>query len=314
MTATETAPQTAAAITTCGELLNLFLSRIGDGKNPITGGPSRRRLKPRSIEYYGSRVTSLRRSWPSFDSMLAASVTEKQLVEWQTRYWMDNCPEAGNGCLIVLRKIFAIAIRERLRPDDPSQFLERAAAPKRETWVPTRAEWARIVEAMRQREADANHPRSRRQMEAQREFAEFLAQSGARKLAASRLTWRDVDLERKQIAFPAETAKNGRVHVQPMTAATEALLRLAAARQTSRKPGDRVFAATTCAAALENACRLLELPRLRVHDIRKMVSTWVAQTHGVMAAAQWIGHSPEVAAHSYIQVGPDYLRTLAAGM
>ena len=90
-----------------------------------------------------------------------------------------------NGTLTTLRHVFAIAVKERARHDDPVMTVGRQRVRAKKLTLPSRDEFTRLAETMSK--ASGRDSRNRA------DLVRFLADTGRRKGEAAKVTWGDVD-------------------------------------------------------------------------------------------------------------------------
>jgi integrase len=123
-----------------------------------------------------------------------------------------STPIAANRCIALLSKMFAIAIKEEWRSDNPAKGVERNPENKRERYL-TPAEIARLSEVL------ANHPEK-----ASANAVRLLLLTGARRSEVLGATWDQFDLEVGAWVRPAHLTKQAKTHRIPLSAPALALL------------------------------------------------------------------------------------------
>lgn len=116
--------------------------------------------------------------------------------------------------------------------------------------------------------------------------------TGARRGELLALTWRDLDLERRQAYV--RTSKNGEPRVLPLVAPLLAEIE----RIRSRRPEDFVFAsdkrpgrAMRVERAFRDACAAARIEDFRFHDLRHTAASYLAQAGAsLLEIADTLGH------------------------
>jgi site-specific recombinase XerD len=136
-------------------------------------------------------------------------------------------PYRANRVIALLSKMFALAVKWRLRADNPCKGVERNVEAKRKRYL-TEAELERLKKALAKHDdhdaADVFH---------------FLLLTGARRGEALAARWRDFDLKKRVWTKPGSTTKQRTTHVVPLSPPALALLK--AREKAGEQTDDHVF-------------------------------------------------------------------------
>jgi integrase len=174
---------------------------------------------------------------------------------------------AANRCIAVLSKMFSLAIRWRMRSDNPARGIERNTEYGRRRYL-SGEELGRLVAAL------AKH-----QDRQAADIVRLLLLSGARRGEVLSMRWADLDLGKGVWSKPASSTKQREAHEVPLSAPARALLSDIAeryAREHPRKPlGEYVFPGTGSSGHVveikkswRHLCRAAAVSGLRIHDLR----------------------------------------------
>jgi integrase len=143
------------------------------------------------------------------------------------------------------------------------------------------------------------------------DMVEFALHSGARKGEEFKLTWDDVDFDRRKVTFTR--TKTGGDREVPMTKTCERLLRRLYENRTGSH--DRVFSSTVRDApiknprqAFETALRRAGIKNFRYHDLRHtFASRLVMRGVGLYEVSKLLGHGSVVTTQRYAHLAPEHL-------
>ncbi len=221
-------------------------------------------------------------------------------VEKLHRQIAETAPYRANRTVAILSRMFNLAIKWRLRSDNPAIGIERKPEEKRERYL-SPAELTRLAEVLAARPGpSANAVR-------------LLLLTGARRNEVLGAEWSQFDLEAGIWTKPASTTKQAKIHRVPLSAPAWQLL----AEMNSKAGGSpylfpgingapqrslKKFWASVCkAAAIEGA---------RIHDLRHTYASVLASSglplHIIGAL---LGHSQAATTHRYAHLLDDPLRT-----
>jgi integrase len=174
---------------------------------------------------------------------------------------------AANRCIAVLSKMFSLAIRWRMRGDNPAKGIERNTEYGRRRYL-SGEELGRLVAAL-----------AEYQDRQAADIVRLLLLSGARRGEVLSMRWADLDLGKGVWSKPASSTKQREAHEVPLSAPARALLSDIAeryAREHPKKPlGEYVFPGTGGTGHIveikkswRHLCRAAAVSGLRIHDLR----------------------------------------------
>jgi integrase len=218
-----------------------------------------------------------------------------------------GAPYRANRVASLLSKMFSLAIRWGMRPDNPCRGIERNLESPRERYL-SPAEIARLSEAL------AAHPH-----QSAADAIRLLLLSGARRMEVLSAHSSHFDLETKVWTKPAQNTKQARVHTVPLEGpALELVTRLmAAAKGGYLFPGRGTEHLTDIKRSWAAVCQAAELGAVRAHDLRHSFASVVASGPGasLLLIGKLLGHSnvSTTARYSHLFDEPQRAAMKAAG-
>jgi integrase len=212
---------------------------------------------------------------------------------------------AANRCVAVLSKMFSLAIRWRMRSDNPARGIERNPESKRKRYL-SADELARLTKAL-----------AEYQDRQAADIVRLLLLSGARRGEVLAMRWADVDLGTGTWTKPGSTTKQKTDHVVPLSAPARALLSSIAeryAREHPKKPlGEFVFPGVGAAGHIveikkpwRHLCWAAAVSGLRLHDLRhSFASTLASGGASLPLIGALLGHSNPSTTHRYSHLFDD---------
>ncbi len=214
-------------------------------------------------------------------------------------------PYQANRVLALLSKAFNLAVKWRMRPDNPCRGVERNPEHKRQRY-------ARPDEL--ERLSAALNAHSDKQAV---DVIRVLLLTGCRKGEAMTMRWSDIDLATGKWTKPAASTKANRIHEVPLSAPARQLLAEIGARRTSEKQGGFVFPSDTSASghvadignAWRRICKAAGISGLRPHDLRHSYASHLASAGiGLHVIGALLGHTQPQTTHRYAHLFDDPLR------
>jgi integrase len=212
-----------------------------------------------------------------------------------------RAPYRANRVLAVLSKMFALAIKWKMRPDNPTKGIERNPENKRERYV-AGDELARLSAAL------AEHP----DQEASN-IVRLLLLTGARRGEVLGARWEQFDLTTGVWTKPSAHTKQKKTHRVPLSAPARQLLAelYAAAGEGAeyvfpgRSEGHRINVKRDWA----EVCRAAGLSGLRVHDLRHSYASMLASAGlSLPIIGALLGHTQPATTARYAHLFDDPLR------
>jgi integrase len=236
---------------------------------------------------------------PAFGRMKVAGVTHDDIDNWH-RKLSARAPTHANRTIAVLSKMFSLAIRWKLRTDNPCKGVERNQEKKRQRYL-TGEELVRLSAALAElpdRDA-ANAVR-------------LLLLTGARRGELLAAKWDDFKEDRVWIK-PGATTKQKTEHRVPLSAA--ALQLLAEMRNQADPDTESLFPARGGGhrghinAAWDALRKAAGIPDARLHDLRHTYASVLASAGlSLPVIGALLGHSTPTTTHRYAHLFDDPLR------
>ncbi len=234
-------------------------------------------LKPKTMTYRNDILSVLLKTLP--DRALS-TWTEGDMQRWWASHGICRySSNRRNNFLGTLRKMIALAIRAGVLLSDPSSDLKRVPVRGKKLTLPPKNILLRIIESIR----GQNQPYS---LESAC-FVEFLAYSGCRVSEARGIKWSDISENSISVVGDSDGTKNYEIRSVPIVPDMRDLLdrmKLFSAR-------DYLFTMKSPWNALNNACKRLKLPHMRVHDLRHLFATQCIEAGvDIPTVSRWLGH------------------------
>ncbi len=237
-------------------------------------------LKPRSKEYREERIAALLKSWPSLENTDVRRISKADCLNWAADYQGKVSPTNFNNTVGSLRLVLDVAVEAGARYDNPAKFIKRARIVIRAPELPSQEDFQKVL-------ANIKHKRVA-------DLIRFVAFSGMRISEAAKVTWRDVDFEKKQITVRGDEktgTKNWDVRPAPMIPEMRALLERLRDAKPDRKPTDPVMSAKHFLGSVKTACRKLGVSYFNHHAMRHLFITRCMELGiNVSVIAEWVGH------------------------
>jgi integrase len=203
----------------------------------------------------------------------------------------------ANRVVAVVSKMFSLAIRWRMRTDNPARGVERNQEPKRKRY-PSPAELERLTEALDQ------HPDQQAT-----DIFRLCMLTGCRVGEAKAARWDQIKIATGTWIKPGSTTKQKTDHVVPLSAPAKQLLAELRQRTGSEwvfpadsKPGHRVAVQK----AWRAMCKAAKIKGLRIHDLRHGFASQLASTGASLPLiGSLLGHSNPVTTHRYAHLFDD---------
>jgi site-specific recombinase XerD len=210
----------------------------------------------------------------------------------------------ANRCIAVLSKMFSLAVKWRMRPDNPAKGVERNTESKRARYLGG-DELERLTKAL------AKH--------SDKQSANaiwLLLLTGARKGEVLGARWADLDLTAGTWSKPASSTKQKEAHHAPLSAPARLLLSTiqdAQAAKHRRGLGEFVFPGIGDTGHVidikdswRSICKAAEIKGLRVHDLRHSFASQLASGGASLPLiGALLGHSNPTTTHRYAHLFDD---------
>jgi integrase len=212
---------------------------------------------------------------------------------------------AANRCIAVLSKMFSLAVRWRMRSDNPVRGIEKNPESKRKRYL-SADELVRITGAL-----------AKYQDRQAADIVRLLLLTGCRRGEAMAARWADLDLSTGVWSKPGSTTKQRTDHVVPLSAPARQLLAEIAERHASEHPkkplGEYVFPGNGGHSHVveikrpwRHICKAAGITGLRVHDLRHSYASQLASGGASLPLiGALLGHSNPSTTHRYAHLFDD---------
>lgn len=255
------------------------------------------RKRPSTRREYTSLIDKQIR--PRLGSRKVAAVGYADVDELHRR--LAKTPYRANRCIAVLSRMMSLAIKWRMRPDNPCRGIERFHEDRRERML-SPAEIARLADAL------AKHPD-----QSVANAVRLLLLTGARRGEALGATWAQFNLDTGVWTKPAATTKSNRDHRVPLSAPARALLSamLKAAEDDAAFlfPGKPGAPLTDIKHSWQAIRERAKLDNVRLHDLRHTFASVLASSGASLPMiGALLGHTQAATTHRYAHLYDDPLR------
>ena len=255
---------------TVNELIRRFLEEHVSRKRPST-----------QVDY---RIAIARHIQPAIGSKKVAEVAWADVDAIHRKLTKAGKPIQANRVAAVSSKMFALAIKWRLRLDNPAKGIERNPETKRKRYA-TPAELQRLMPAL------DRHPDQQGA-----DIFRLCMLTGCRSHEAMSARWDAVDLDAGVWTKPGATTKQKTDHVIPLsTPARQLFAKLR--RQTNSEwvfpaPDSNTGHRVTITKSWRLLCKAAKISGLRVHDLRhSFASQLVSQGASLPLVGTLLGHT-----------------------
>jgi integrase len=228
-------------------------------------------------ERYAFAIENLSSHFQSLNGGLVESVEK-----WQRIRRKETSASTFNLELSTLRTVLAYGVAHGRPKVNPAGEVRNQRTLKKEVYVPSRADYERIVAHIAPQLCGLKASR----------YLRILATSGMRTAELAELKWRDVDFEADTVTIGAEgNSKNGRARTIPMFTGLRSVLE-ELARESTDKDG-LVIGAFDLRYWMAESQRSLGLPSFRAHHSWRKYFVTQCLLAGVDAAVagSYVGHS-----------------------
>jgi integrase len=234
---------------------------------------------------------------PALGRMKVADVAWSDIDALHRRITKAGSPVAANRVIAVTSKLFALAIRWKMRPDNPARGIERNSEERRKRY-PSSDELKRLTTAL-DKHADQQAA----------DIFRLCLLTGCRSGEAMAARFDAIDLTAGTWSKPGPTTKQKTTHTAPLSAPARALL--AALRK--RTNSEWVFpadSATGHRVAIQKnwlaICKAARITGLRIHDLRHGFASQLASSGASLPLiGSLLGHANPVTTHRYAHLFDD---------
>jgi len=261
-----------------------FADALQTYRERLTGDHS---LKQRSKNYREERITALIKSWPELKQIDVSKISKTDCLTWSAEFGKQASPTAFNNTIGTLRMVLDVAIEAGARYDNPAVLIKRKKVRRKLLQLPSQKQFIDLVTAIRNGEGGW--------AERCADLVEFLAYSGCRKGEAARVSGKDCDFDKNEIAVlgdPATGTKNWEIRRVPMIPDMRLLLlKLKNNRGEVEFTNNPVMRVNECQGAIDTACKKLGITRFTHHDLRHLFATRCIESGvDVPTVSRWLGH------------------------
>jgi integrase len=243
--------------------------------------------KPRTIEFYGERISAIYSVWPELKTMQCNRITPRGCMDWSIRYQEQVEPATYNSTLLVLKKILKGAVGDGILAANPAEKLVRLKIVRNKPPLPNHQDFQRLLSHLDQNP----YP----QVQAATRFIRLLIVTGCRQSEASRIEWGHVDFENGQVRIqgdPVDGPKNWKPRPLPLFPELKAFLLAEFVRQKPQSPNKLVAEVKEANGTLARACKDLKIQKLTHKDLRDLFATrCIEQGVDIPTISKWLGHS-----------------------
>jgi len=257
-------------------------------------------IKPNTKRSRKEGAKALLASWPELQKTDVRRLSSHDVVQWSNRVRnltpahvpfkaktpMRNSKGCStskhNGMLDMLRMALDFAVRSGAAFSNVARdrSVQRPAQKPKDLILPDRADFPKLVAAMRGIGGNAKHAA---------DLVELLAYSGARINEARHLLWSDVDFSRNHIRL--RVTKNGDPRTVAMMPELTALLLKMQKEQSPIQPDATVTRVFEAQKSLDSAAKKAGVRRLTHHDLRHLFATTCIEAGiDIPTVARLLGH------------------------
>jgi integrase len=234
---------------------------------------------------------------PALGRMKVVEVTWNDVDALHRKITKGGHATQANRAIAVVSKMFALAVRWKMRTDNPAKGIERNAEHRRKRYLTT-AELKRLTDVLGDHD---DHQAA--------DIFRLCLLTGCRVGEAMSARWRNIDLSASVWTKPGATTKQGTDHVVPLSAPAKQLLAELRRRTNGvwvfpadSKPGHRV----TVQKAWLAVCKAAKIGDLRIHDLRHSFASQLASGGASLPLiGALLGHSNPVTTSRYAHLFDD---------
>jgi integrase len=259
------------------------------------------------------RMIIEKRIRPALGRHKVGSVTYTDIDSLHRRITKEGAPYIANRMVAVASKMFSLAVKWGMRPDNPVKGIERNAEDKRDRYLRDE-EVARLTQALAEHDDQqaAN-------------IIRLLLLTGARRGEVQSMQWEQLDLSEGVWTKPASTTKQAKVHRVPLSAPARQLLSQIhrAAEAEAKKSGKEVLPYVFPAGSRRRKtlwrselkddwaaiCKAAKIEGVRLHDLRHSYASILASSGlSLPVIGALLGHSQPSTTARYSHLIDDVLR------
>jgi integrase len=279
---------------TMADLISRFEKEHLPRKRPGTKADYKRMLDKHVRPHFGQHTK-------------VADVSHDDIIRLHGKITAAGHARRANTVVAVLSKMFSLAIRWKMRMDNPCKGIERNPEVKRKRYLKEDGELGH--ELVRLTKALATHPDQRTA-----DIFRLLLLTGARRGEVLGMQWPNLDLTAGKWVKPASSTKQKEEHVVPLSEPARQLLSAIRAEQVKKKAlGTFVFPGAGSAKHVVNIkrawailCASAGITGLRIHDLRhSFASQLVSGGASLPLIGALLGHSNPATTARYTHLYDD---------
>jgi integrase len=254
------------------------------------------RKRPSTQKTYDQQITSEIR--PALGRLKVANITFADIDGVHRAITKRGRKYRANRVIALLSCMFGMAIKWRMRADNPCKGVERNDEAKRKRYLTT-AELERLSAAL------SRHPD-----QDAADIFRLLLLTGARSGEVLSARWADINLEAGIWTKPGATTKQRTDHVVPLSAPARQLLAERAQNNSGYVfPGHPQGHRAGVKDAWARICKAAHIAGVRIHDLRHSYASILASSGvGLHAIGALLGHTQPQTTHRYAHLFDEHLR------
>lgn len=256
-------------VNTCmfGELMDEWLKRDGCNED----------IKDSTKLYHKECTDIIERTLSGVRISDASRVTEVECKDWAREIRANYSATRYNGTIDVLRGIFALAVEQGSRLNNPAKAIPKAKVRRKPIELPSSEQFQQLLK----------HLDSHGRRKSAGQVVRFLVYGGPRISSARAVYPHDIDLKHNEIVF--RKTKNDKVVRVPMIPEMKQLVEELLKDYPGHGP---LLPIKNPKRALQTACDTLKIPRLTNHHLRHLFTTTCLESGiDVRTVAEWRGDS-----------------------
>ena len=251
------------------------------------------RRRPGTVKGYRQMLN--RHIRPALQHLKVDEVSYSDIDRLHRRITKDGGPYVANRTVAVVSKMFSLAIKWKMRTDNPAHGVEFNTEDKRKRYL-SDGELARLTAAL------AKHPDQQAA-----NIVRALLMTGARSSEVFGLRWDQLNFETGIWTKPASTTKQKASHSVPLSAPVLQLLSDIERKGEWVFPGERgLDHVVTIRKSWPAICKAANISGLRVHDLRHSFASQLASGGASLPLiGALLGHSNPVTTSRYMHLFQD---------
>jgi len=255
------------------------------------------RKRPSTQHAYRLQIDNLIR--PALGRMKVAGISFSDIDKLHREITANGTPIHANRILSLVSRMLAMAVRWKMRADNPGRGIERNTESKRRRYL-SKDELARLTQVL------AKYPDQQ-----VADIVRLLLLTGARRGEVLHAKWEQFDLDGGIWTKPGATTKQKTDHIVPLSAPARELL----SKLRRKRSGDYLFPGRLGEHRLDikNSwkviCRSAGITGLRVHDLRHAFASFlVSDGISLPIIGRLLGHTQPATTARYAHLHDDPLR------